>query len=214
MELDGVRIGAPDPDEACRVYRLLLGVEPDRLAGGGWRFELGRGAVELVAGEPGLRSLGFVAGVGAWPGDYHGVPVHAVDPVAATIDAPDVRIDHVVVHTVHPERAIGLWRDTVGLRLALDRSFPARGLRLLFFRTAGITLEYASPLGAPADPGPDRLYGVSYRVPDLDACRARLLDADVDVSEVRPGMKPGTRVATVRNRTAGVPTLVIAPDAP
>ena len=31
----------------------------------------------------------------------------------------------------------------------------------------------------------------------------------LDVSEVRPGRKPGTRVATVRERTLGTPTLLI-----
>ena len=85
-------------------------------------------------------------------------------------DAPTaIAIDHVVVHTTAPERAIALWRDRMGLRLALDREFPARHLRLLFFRSGGITLEYASPLPARDDApaGDDRLHGVSYRVTDL-----------------------------------------------
>src|SRR5262249_58895996 len=92
--------------------------------------------------------------------------------------APGAAIDHVVVNTADPERAIALWRDRVGLRLALDREFPARHLRLLFFRSGGITLEYACPLPAgAAASGDDRLHGVSYRVTDLVARRDRLLAA-------------------------------------
>jgi hypothetical protein len=107
------------------------------------------------------------------------------------------------------------WRDGGGLRLALDREFPARGLRLLFFRSNGITLEYATPLPPPdGAAGADTLWGVSYRVTDLAARRERLLAAGVDVSELRTGMKPGTTVVTVRSGTAGVPTLMIQPDTP
>ena len=40
----------------------------------------------------------------------------------------------------------------------------------------------------------DNLWGLSWRVADIDATRARLLAAGVDVSEVRAGRKPGTRV--------------------
>jgi hypothetical protein len=43
--------------------------------------------------------------------------------------------------------------------------------------------------------------------------RARLGAAGIDVSEVRTGRKPGTRVATVRNGTCGVPTLLVQPMA-
>jgi hypothetical protein len=98
------------------------------------------------------------------------------------------------------------------LRLALDREFPERGLRLLFFRSGGMTLEYACPVTSSGDAGSadgDRLYGVSYRVADLASCRARLQGAGLDVSEIRPGLKPGTSVATVRSGTAGIPTLLL-----
>jgi hypothetical protein len=92
--------------------------------------------------------------------------------------------------------------------------FPERGLRLVFFRSGGVTLELAAahPAATVAD-GPDRLHGVSYRVADLGARRERLLRAGVDVSEIRRGMRPGTSVATVRSGTAGVPTLLLEADA-
>jgi hypothetical protein len=46
-------------------------------------------------------------------------------------------------------------------------------------------------------------------VSDLAARRAPLDRPGLDVSEIRPGMRPGTSVATVRSGTAGVPTLLL-----
>jgi hypothetical protein len=50
---------------------------------------------------------------------------------------------------------------------------------------------------------------LSWRVADIVATRARLASAGVDVSDVRSGRKPGTRVLTVRNGTCGVPTILV-----
>jgi catechol 2,3-dioxygenase-like lactoylglutathione lyase family enzyme len=217
VRLDGVRIGAPDLDDAVRQYRTLLGVEPAAVAPERWRFQLGRGAIELVAGEPGIRAILFAPERDGetWAGEaLHGLAVEVAAAPAVSSPAlvadPVVAIDHVVVFTPDPARAIALWRDRLGLRLAFDREFPERGLRLQFFRSGGLTFEFASALAAPADAsGPDRPHGVSYRVASVAACRARLVAAGLDVSEVRPGNKRGTLVATVRSGTAGVPTLLL-----
>jgi catechol 2,3-dioxygenase-like lactoylglutathione lyase family enzyme len=218
MRLDGVRIGAPDPSDAAARYATLLGVDPTDAGDGRRRFQLERGAVEIEPGDSGLHAVCF-SPEGAderWPDDrdaYHGVDVAIVPPRAAVAPAraadAAVAIDHVVIFTASPERAIALWRDRLGLRLAFDREFPERRLRLLFLRSGGMTLELACALPAPAEAGPDRLYGVSYRVPDLASRRASLLAAGVDVSEIRPGHKPGTRVASVKSGTAEVPTLLL-----
>lgn len=214
MLLDSVRVTASNFDEATREYALLLGV-PHTDQGGVRRFQLGRGAIELMAGPGGIDSLGFFVGDGAaipQVGDDVALRVARGTPPPHD-DAMAIAIDHVVIHAGNAAQAVTRWRDGAGLRLALDREFPARGLRLLFFRSNGITLEYATPLPAPAgDTTPDRLWGVSYRVRDLTARRERLLAAGVDVSEVRTGMKPGTTVATVRSCTAGIPTILIQPD--
>ena len=84
-------------------------------------------------------------------------------------------------------------------------------MRLQFFRVGGVTVEVASRLAAAADPAPDRLWGLAWRVPDADRTRARLAEAGFPVSAVRDGNKPGTRVCTVERDTCGVPTLMIAP---
>jgi catechol 2,3-dioxygenase-like lactoylglutathione lyase family enzyme len=219
MHFDSVRIHVAELGAAARAYALLLGVRASSQHGIE-RFQLGRGAVELAQGEPGLHALRF-ATIGdeaaAWPaedGAFHGLCVRVGPPLetdapAASHDAVDA-IDHVVVHSPDLDRARALWRDRLGLRLALDREFPARGLRMLFFRSHGVTLEFVGTLTRPVDPGgPDRLYGIAYRVVDLEACCARLLAGGIDVGTIRPGHKPGTSVATVRSGTEGVPTLLL-----
>jgi catechol 2,3-dioxygenase-like lactoylglutathione lyase family enzyme len=120
-------------------------------------------------------------------------------------------VDHFVIMTSDPDGARGFYGDKLELRLALDRDFPERGVRLLFFRIGGITLECAAPSVAdPSGAGSDQFWGISYRVPDIERARDRVAAAGIDVSEVRKGQRPGTRVCTVRDRTHGVATLFIA----
>jgi len=144
----------------------------------------------------------------------HGTP--DLLPEAAPVGPADAvvsGIDHAVVQTPDADAAIALYRDGLGLRLALDRSFPDWGMRLVFLRVGGVTIELAQPLREVPLQDSDRLWGLSWRVPDADAARARLAAEGVDVSEVRPGRKPGTRVVSVKDGTCGVPTLLIEPEA-
>jgi catechol 2,3-dioxygenase-like lactoylglutathione lyase family enzyme len=124
-------------------------------------------------------------------------------------------LDHVVVSTPDPERAAALYGARLGLDMALDRSHPDWG-RLMFFRCGDLVVEVSHRPGKPAggvqDKLQDRLRGLCWRVVDIDATHARLTAAGVDVSEVRTGRKPGTRVMTVRNGTCGVPTLLVQPS--
>jgi catechol 2,3-dioxygenase-like lactoylglutathione lyase family enzyme len=117
-------------------------------------------------------------------------------------------MDHVVIGTADPERAAALYGARLGLDMALDRSHSEWG-RLMFFRCGDLIVEVAHRPGKEPSTAPDRLRGVCWRVADIDATRARLADAGVDVSEARPGRKPGTKVMTVRNGTCGVPTLLV-----
>ena len=127
---------------------------------------------------------------------------------AATAEAPIAAIDHVVVSTADPERAAALYGARLGLDMALDRSHPEWG-RLMFFRCGDVIVEVTSKPGKPDETKPDKLRGICWRVADADATRARLVAGGVDVSEVRIGRKPGTRVMTVKSGTCGVPTLLI-----
>jgi catechol 2,3-dioxygenase-like lactoylglutathione lyase family enzyme len=154
--------------------------------------------------------------------DTRGVQLFAIEhrsppaalPPAAAVDAGSAvyGIDHVVIMTADADAAAVLYRDRLGLRLAFDRRFEERRVRLLFFRVGGVTVELAAPLASATDAAlPDRFWGISWRVPDVDAARGRLAASGFDVSEARQGHRPGTRVCTVRAQTHGVATLLIGP---
>lgn len=132
-----------------------------------------------------------------------------------TTPASITAMDHVVVSTADPERAAALYGARLGLDMALDRSHPEWG-RLMFFRCGDLVVEVthrpAKESSKAETDAPDRLRGICWRVADIDATRARLVAAGVDVSEIRTGRKPGTRVMTVRNGTCGVPTLLVQPS--
>jgi catechol 2,3-dioxygenase-like lactoylglutathione lyase family enzyme len=119
-----------------------------------------------------------------------------------------VALDHVVVATEDSERAAALYGARLGLDMALDRSHHDWG-QLMFFRCGDLVLEVVRRPVAGGDASHDRLWGFSWRVGDIDATRARLMAAGVDVSEIRNGRKPGTRVMTVRNGTCGIQTILL-----
>jgi catechol 2,3-dioxygenase-like lactoylglutathione lyase family enzyme len=123
-------------------------------------------------------------------------------------DAPITALDHVVISSADPERAAALYGARLGLDMALDRSHPDWG-RLMFFRCGDLIVEVVHRPDATADKAHDKLWGLSWRVADIDATRARLVSAGIDVSEARTGRKPGTRVLTVRDGTCGIPTLLV-----
>ncbi len=125
-----------------------------------------------------------------------------------TAPASITAMDHVVIGTADPEGAAALYGARLGLDMALDRSHPEWG-RLMFFRCGDLVVEVAHRPGKDAPTAPDKLRGICWRVADIGATRARLAEAGLDVSEARPGRKPGTKVMTVRNGTCGVPTLLV-----
>jgi catechol 2,3-dioxygenase-like lactoylglutathione lyase family enzyme len=121
-------------------------------------------------------------------------------------------LDHVVVFSADVEATRDFYAAGLGIRLALDRTFEHRGVRLLFFRIGGVTIEIGSRLAAEPQPdSADRFGGLAWQVPDIEAIRSRLQADRFDVSEIRDGNKPGTRVCTVRDPVHEVPTLLIEP---
>jgi catechol 2,3-dioxygenase-like lactoylglutathione lyase family enzyme len=129
-----------------------------------------------------------------------------------TVPAAIMAMDHVVISTADPEGAAALYGARLGLDMALDRSHPDWG-RLMFFRCGDLIVEVTHKPGKAAETAPDRLRGICWRVADIDATHARLVADGLDVSEIRTGRKPGTRVMTVRKGTCGVPTLLVQPSA-
>lgn len=120
-------------------------------------------------------------------------------------------LDHIVINTPNPDRALGLYGAKLGLDLKLDRTAEQWKTRFLFFRTGGLTFEVIHRLGEAHDPaGPDTIWGLTWAVDDLAAAHARLSETGLDLSDIRTGRKPGSSVFTVRNGTLGVPTLFIS----
>jgi len=126
----------------------------------------------------------------------------------ATAAAPVLALDHVVVSTEDPERAAALYGARLGLDMALDRSNQEWG-QLMFFRCGDLIVEVVKRPVAGADQSHDKLWGLSWRVADIAATRARLVAAGIDVSEVRAGRKAGTRVMSVRAGACGIHTLLL-----
>jgi catechol 2,3-dioxygenase-like lactoylglutathione lyase family enzyme len=135
-------------------------------------------------------------------------PSPAIGPETAVVAA----LDHVVVHTPNPDRALGLYGAKFGLDLRLDRANEKWGARQLFFRCGETVFEVGAGLKAAVTDAPDRFGGLAWRVADPDAVQARLAATGFDVSDVRTGRKPGTKVFTVRDAPAGVPTLMLSAE--
>jgi catechol 2,3-dioxygenase-like lactoylglutathione lyase family enzyme len=148
----------------------------------------------------------------------HQVPIAMVEratvpepsPLLKSSEAASITaLDHVVVRTPNPERAVALYGGRLGLDLRLDRSNPEWGSRLLFFRCGDLVVEIAHDLKKGVSDGPDQLWGLSWRTPDIARCNERLKRAGVEVSEPRNGRRPGSQVFSVQSHTANVPTIVI-----
>ena len=130
----------------------------------------------------------------------------------ATGEGAVEKLDHLVIRTPNPERALAIYGAKLGLDLRLDRTNESWGARQLFFKAGDAVVEFgASAKGPPSDEA-DSFGGLAWRVTDPEAARARMAAAGFDVSEVRTGRKPGTHVFTVRDAPAGVPTLMLSAE--
>jgi catechol 2,3-dioxygenase-like lactoylglutathione lyase family enzyme len=140
----------------------------------------------------------------------------------ATTASPVLGLDHVVISTQDSERAAALFGARLGLDMALDRTHQDWG-QLMFFRCGDLIVEVVNRPAAGGDAAQnklkdnklednkprDKIWGLSWRVADIDAARERLLASGIDVSDVRIGRKPGTRVMSVRSDTCGIQTLFL-----
>ena len=122
-------------------------------------------------------------------------------------------LDHAVVASADGDATALLLGARLGLDMRMDLSREEWNARLMFFRCGDLILEVFQQLHpeTPVDADRDSFYGLSWRTSNADSTREQLLESGFDVSELRKGRKPGTRVFTVRDRTAAVPTLFIEP---
>src|SRR6266853_2097811 len=201
--LDHVVVAVRDLDAAVAVYRALLGRAP------AWRAEAHGGGATVVTFALANVAVELMAPSGMGP---------TAERLTAVLDAQGEGLASLAFATGDIERAhrrlarLGLGPEPIADGASTDAETGATrawGARLLFFRCGNLIVEVAHDLKSGVGDGPDRLWGLSWRVPDAEAARARLAAAGLDVSEVRPGRKPGTRVLTLRDGTCGVPTLLL-----
>ena len=118
------------------------------------------------------------------------------------------RLDHIVINSNDPDGLIELYRDTYGIRLALDQYVEKWGGRMLFFRTNQTTIE-AIGIKNDADKPVDKAWGLAWTTKDIKKTHSRLVSEGVEISDVKDGRKPNTLVATIKSHTCNIPTLLI-----
>jgi hypothetical protein len=124
-------------------------------------------------------------------------------------------LDHVVAITPMLERTVAaLERAGLDLRRIREEPTPAGAPRQAFFRLGRTLLEVVQepPEGIERGGGADRpafFWGLALLAPDIESTVATLGDR---VSEIRPAVQPGRRIATLR-RSAGLalPVALITP---
>lgn len=179
-----------------------------------------------IVGDVRIRFIGTEAGKGltGWSlRDFEGGELDGLSTARSDRPPPSEQpahpngiaaIDHVVAISSDLDRTVAaLQAAGLDLRRIREEPTPAGAPRQAFFRLGAVILEVVQ---APADAiertGGDRpafFWGLAFVVPDLDSTVSGLGDR---VSEARPAVQPGRRIATLR-RSAGlsVPVALMTP---
>jgi hypothetical protein len=209
------------------IEELVVGDEPAAWTAAGFTSDDGIAAigavrVRLYGPDAGLGVTGWaLRGATVANGRIDGLPTTSVpgsvtDPPEREGERPNragvgvgaahangaVLIDHVVVATPDWQRTIDALVAT-GMALRRERD-AGRGMRQGFFRTGEVIVEVVGPTERAGD-GPAGFFGLAITVADLDATKARLGDA---LSDPKPAVQPGRRIATLRHRDLGLSTAI------
>lgn len=216
---DRIVISVADLATALDEYELLLGqkcqfIERDRA----W-FVLSNTSIEIQArtqpeseitglvvrdasAQESLSPLSNSLGLAVWRCNGAATAQRRTDP------DPAMSVDHLVLRTDDADACVDFFGVELGVRLALDKTVPQWGGRMLFFRAGKMTLEVIDEGKAV---GGTCFWGIAYQHRDLQQLCAELAARGVVCSELRTGRKPGTLVATVKSHCLGIPTLLIQP---
>lgn len=196
------------------VDELVVGDEPRAWSALGFAVE---GDV-CVVGDVRIRLAGASAGKGLHGWSLRGVDARDLDGLPTTSSErppPDTTpahpngitaIDHVVAITPDLDRTVAtLEAAGVDLRRLREEPTPAGAPRQAFFRLGAVILEVVQepPEAIERGGGSDRpafFWGLALLSEDLEATVAGLGDR---VSESRPAVQPGRRIAALR-RSAGL----------
>ena len=221
---DRILIEVPDLDAALASYSLLLGAFATDARSA--LLPLANVAIEIRPNPTigNARMVGLVLiddcmedsqARGLLPAPNRGLHLERVGAASQRLRGESTQtgvsaVDHVVLQSRDADDCIRVFGDEgLGLRLALDQLVPEWGGRMLFFRSGKMTLEVIHNQKQP--PQEDRFWGITYLCQDLDFTLEQLDAAGISHSPARAGRKPGTRVATVKSHTLGLPTLLIQP---
>jgi hypothetical protein len=206
------------------IDELLAADAPDAWSSLGFELD----GETCVVGDVRIRLTGAEAGKGLTGWSLRDVESTELDGLATTRSDREppgagpahpngiATLDHIVAiapaldRTVAALEAVGL-----DLRRIREEPTPAGAPRQAFFRLGATILEVVQePAEATARAGGDRpafFWGLAFVAPELDATVAGLGDR---VSEIRPAVQPGRRIATLR-RSAGlsVPVALMTPPA-
>jgi hypothetical protein len=208
---------APTLDE------LTLADTPDAWRACGFQLD----GDTCVVGDTRIRLVGEDAGKGLTGWSLRDVETTELDglPTALSDRPPPggqpahsngiTALDHVVAITPALDRTVtALQGAGLDLRRIREQPTPAGAPRQAFFRLGSVILEVVQEPKeaierAGGDQRPAFFWGLALVAPDLDATAASLGDR---VSEVRPAVQPGRRIATLR-RSAGfaIPIALITP---
>lgn len=225
--IDRIVIAVPDLIAAQNEYKLLLGVEALEAHEPGveqrvW-FALTNTVIELrqqPIEEAAICGLVFANTeynrVDSPLSNPFNLPLQICDGQQTalfrrnqTTACSGLSVDHIVLQTLDADACVTFFTEQLGIRLALDKTVPKWGGRMLFFRTGKLTLEVSEAYKG--RPEKDYFWGIALQCKDIETTSYKLEHEGVALSKVRVGRKPGTRVASVKSHALGIPTLLIEP---
>jgi hypothetical protein len=196
------------------VDELVVADEPPRWRDAGFTVEGAIAALGAVRarldGAPDRGSRGITswalrgAPAVAPDGTIDGLPTGGSEraPVAPGTHANGtIEIDHIVVATPDWPRTIAAFERT-GFELRRERD--AGRMRQGFFRAGPVVLEIVGGHEVTGD-GPATFFGLALNVADLDATKDFYGEL---LSDPKPAVQPGRRIATLRHRDAGLSTAI------
>lgn len=203
---------------------LAVADTPDAWRGCGFQVD----GETCVIGGVRIRLVGHGAGKGlvGWSlrdivreGDLDGLPTTRSDRPAPSEEAEHANgitaLDHVVAISPALDRTVTAMQEAgLDLRRIREEPTPAGAPRQAFFRLGATILEVVQEPEEAIERGggddrPAFFWGLAFVAPDLEATVAQLGDR---VSEIRPAIQPGRRIATLR-RSAGlaIPIALMTP---
>jgi len=225
-KIDRIVVAVADLSSGIQQYQRLLGVEPYSTRSNGENLSAWWGlpntVIQLVrcadkkACLQGLVFSASDAGAGQQPlANPLDLDIRLSDGNATAqfrrlrpeAQCNSLSVDHVVLRTDDAEGCIKLFSGQLQVRLALDKTVPEWGGRMLFFRAGQMTVEVIE--SANNSRGGTAFWGLAYRCQSLESTVTALLQRGVQVSDIREGRKPGTLVATVKSHCLEIPTLLI-----